>query len=105
MVSRPTFAPAWACPTRRNRLAKAKGNRHCERSEAIHGAAIGEMDCFATLAMTRSTKREFRYVFVEIRHRRLWRHRLHRPARRGISRRTLQGRCHPEMGDGRAQQG
>jgi hypothetical protein len=28
--------------------------RHCERSEAIHGAASGEMDCFvaALLAMT-----------------------------------------------------
>src|SRR5262245_49547516 len=26
--------------------------RHCERSEAIHGAAGGEMDCFATLATT-----------------------------------------------------
>jgi hypothetical protein len=26
--------------------------RHCERSEAIHGAAGGEMDCFATLTMT-----------------------------------------------------
>src|SRR5580692_2905413 len=26
--------------------------RHCERSEAIHGAASGKMDCFAALAMT-----------------------------------------------------
>ena len=26
--------------------------RHCERSEAIHSAANGEMDCFAALAMT-----------------------------------------------------
>ncbi len=26
--------------------------RHCERSEAIHSAASGEMDCFAALAMT-----------------------------------------------------
>ena len=26
--------------------------RHCERSEAIHGAASGEVDCFAALAMT-----------------------------------------------------
>jgi hypothetical protein len=25
---------------------------HCERSEAIHSAANGEMDCFAALAMT-----------------------------------------------------
>src|ERR1700712_2097933 len=29
MVSRPTCAPAWGCPTRRS-------NRHGERSEAIH---------------------------------------------------------------------
>ena len=26
--------------------------RHCERSEAIYSAASGEVDCFATLAMT-----------------------------------------------------
>src|SRR2546425_6578871 len=26
--------------------------RHCERSEAIHRAASGDMDCFAALAMT-----------------------------------------------------
>src|SRR4051794_38978165 len=26
--------------------------RHCERSEAIHSAASGEVDCFAALAMT-----------------------------------------------------
>ena len=26
--------------------------RHCERSEAIHVSASGEMDCFASLAMT-----------------------------------------------------
>jgi len=26
--------------------------RHCERSETIHSAAGGEMDCFAALAMT-----------------------------------------------------
>ena len=26
--------------------------RHCERSEAIHSAACGEVDCFAALAMT-----------------------------------------------------
>ena len=26
--------------------------RHCERSEAIHASANGEMDCFAALAMT-----------------------------------------------------
>src|SRR5437879_3439101 len=26
--------------------------RHCERSEAIHMATSGEMDCFAPLAMT-----------------------------------------------------
>ena len=26
--------------------------RHCERSEAIHSAASGEVDCFASLAMT-----------------------------------------------------
>jgi hypothetical protein len=25
--------------------------RHCERSEAIHASAGGEMDCFASLAM------------------------------------------------------
>jgi len=25
--------------------------RHCERSEAIHSAASGGMDCFAALAM------------------------------------------------------
>src|SRR6266850_6176874 len=27
--------------------------RHCERSEAIHSAASGEVDCVAALAMTR----------------------------------------------------
>jgi hypothetical protein len=27
--------------------------RHCERSEAIHSAACGDVDCFAALAMTR----------------------------------------------------
>jgi hypothetical protein len=27
-------------------------DRHCERSEAMHGAANGEVDCFAALAMT-----------------------------------------------------
>jgi len=26
--------------------------RHCERSEAIHGAASKKLDCFAALAMT-----------------------------------------------------
>jgi len=26
--------------------------RHCERSEAIHSAASGKLDCFAALAMT-----------------------------------------------------
>jgi hypothetical protein len=26
--------------------------RHCERSEAIHTSARGQMDCFAALAMT-----------------------------------------------------
>src|SRR3954467_6745219 len=26
--------------------------RHCERSEAIHGASARKMDCFAALAMT-----------------------------------------------------
>src|SRR5207245_5404065 len=31
-------------------------HRHCERSEAIHSAARGQMDCFAALAMTLSTK-------------------------------------------------
>src|SRR6185503_3392244 len=102
MVSRPTCAPAWVFRTRRNRLAEATGNRHCERSEAIHAAAIGEMDCVAALAMTRSTK-GIKYVFVEIRHRRLRRHRLHRATRRRISRRELQGRCQSEMGDGRTQ--
>ena len=35
--------------------------------------------------------RKSEYVFVEIRHRRLWRHRLHRPARRRISRRAYKG--------------
>ena len=30
----------------------ALSRRHCERSEAIHGSARGEMDCFAALAMT-----------------------------------------------------
>ena len=29
--------------------------RHCERSEAIHSAACGNMDCFAALAMTETT--------------------------------------------------
>ena len=28
-------------------------SRHCERSEAIHSAACGGVDCFALLAMTR----------------------------------------------------
>ena len=28
------------------------GFRHCERSDAIHRAACGDMDCFAPLAMT-----------------------------------------------------
>jgi hypothetical protein len=27
--------------------------RHCERSEAIHASASGEMDSFATLALTK----------------------------------------------------
>src|SRR3954469_13957659 len=27
-------------------------NRHCERSEAIHGTSATKMDCFAALAMT-----------------------------------------------------
>jgi hypothetical protein len=33
-------------------------HRHCEErsDEAIHRAAIGEMDCFASLAMTAATK-------------------------------------------------
>src|SRR6185436_13472315 len=30
-------------------------DRHCERSEAIHSAASGEVDCFAALAMTEDT--------------------------------------------------
>jgi hypothetical protein len=33
-------------------LAFAGTTRHCERSEAIHLAACGSMDCFALLAMT-----------------------------------------------------
>src|SRR5438445_13759050 len=32
-------------------------HRHCERSEAIHSAAGGEMDCFAALAMTAKKSR------------------------------------------------
>src|SRR5438874_13450608 len=28
-------------------------HRHCERSEAIHGAAGRKLDCFASLAMTK----------------------------------------------------
>jgi len=27
-------------------------SRHCERSEAIHLSLLGDMDCFAALAMT-----------------------------------------------------
>src|SRR5882757_4984382 len=46
MGFRPTCAPAWAFPTPGN-----SSHRHCERSEAIH-SFCGEMDCFATLAMT-----------------------------------------------------
>ncbi len=26
--------------------------RHCERSEAIQGRSLGELNCFASLAMT-----------------------------------------------------
>ena len=37
------------------RLSGGDLNRHCERSEAIHAAASGEMDCFAALAMTENT--------------------------------------------------
>ena len=32
--------------------------RHCERSEAIHGAASGGMDCFAALAMTENNEQQ-----------------------------------------------
>src|SRR2546430_14789206 len=39
-------ARMWRCACNRHR-------RHCERSEAIHGAASGELDCFASLAMTK----------------------------------------------------
>ena len=36
------------------RLCPPYKHRHCERSEAIHGAASGDMDCFVAtlLAMT-----------------------------------------------------
>src|SRR5882724_6620918 len=48
--------------------------------------------------------RELEYErFVEIRHRGLWRDRVHRPARRRISRRAVWQRQAVEMDDGRAQ--
>jgi hypothetical protein len=42
------------CITRAFRAARMHCHipRHCERSEAIHSAASGRMDCFAALAMT-----------------------------------------------------
>jgi hypothetical protein len=42
------FAKSSTHPTR----ALNSHYRHCERSEAIHASACGEMDCFAALAMT-----------------------------------------------------
>src|SRR5438093_794620 len=33
--------------------ARLPPHRHCERSEAIHSAACGDVDCFASLAMTK----------------------------------------------------
>jgi len=35
--------------------------RHCERSEAIHSAACGDVDCFAALAMTWRGRSPHRY--------------------------------------------
>jgi hypothetical protein len=46
--------PGLAVPT--GTLTRREGRprlpRHCERSEAIHRAASGEVDCFAALAIT-----------------------------------------------------
>jgi hypothetical protein len=33
-------------------VAPAAAHRHCERREAIHGAACGDMDCFVALLLT-----------------------------------------------------
>src|SRR6266508_4268961 len=38
------------------REGEGMSTRHCERSEAIHSAAWGQMDCFASLAMTLSSQ-------------------------------------------------
>src|ERR1700680_4086410 len=104
MVSRATCAPAWGFPTRNSR-AKWSGNRHCERSEAIHSYKKS-LDCFVAslLAMT-SVKGIEHEAFVEIRHHYLWRHRLHRPARRRIFCGALLRQGRSEMGDGRTQPG
>jgi hypothetical protein len=47
-------------------LGSAPGRRHCERSEAIHRAARGDMDCFvaALLAMTTRQKSTFSRHFM-----------------------------------------
>src|SRR5260370_8826431 len=102
MVSRATCAPAWASPTARNdplsvvlaRSASDEAIQFCQQ----------RMDCFVAslLAMTAITSGTQYEIFVEVRHRRLWRDRIHRSARRRISRLALQKRQAVEMGDGRA---
>src|SRR4051794_38972800 len=106
MESKATCAPAWAFPTPRNDT-----KRHCEeRSDEVIQSCFPALDCFAALAMTEKNHcfnalRKSGYVFVEVRHRCLWRHRIHRSARRRISRRLLPRKGRSEMGDGRAQPG
>jgi hypothetical protein len=54
------------CPTGQF-VAAMPQHRHCERSEAIHSAARGEMDCFvaALLAMTGNDIGELRPPTLE----------------------------------------
>src|ERR1700682_1456251 len=107
MASRATCAPAWAFPTAGSKFERNRPSLRGAKARHNPYFLLGPMDCFASLAMTDAPTviPGTEYAFVEVRHRCLWRYRLHRPARRRISRGALYPKVRSEMGDGRTQPG
>src|ERR1700686_5594024 len=107
MATRGTCAPAWAFPTAASKFERNRPPLRGAKPRSHPYFLLGPMDCFASLAMTDAPTviSGIEYAFVEVRHRCLWRYRLHRPARRRISRGALYREVRSEMGEGRTQPG
>src|SRR5579871_3160099 len=109
MVFRAMCAPAWACRTgrsegRHREQRELRGNPETEYvSWMLRGAGHSVAHSHDQPAGDDETKSGSQNeIFTkEIRHRRLRRDRIHRPARRRVSGRAIQERFVVEMGDGR----